>query len=140
MKKTLSFTLVLLTLCMALALPTYAALPEDNAVMPLWDNISSVYSDVGFGSDGIASATGSLVKKSGVQSVEGSMTVYKNIDGEWVFLTSATNSTTGYTFVVNADFAWESGAEYKAVLYVTAYRNGVGESIEKIVYKTAPTA
>ena len=139
MKKTIAMTLIILTLCVSFALPSYAALPETDTVMPLWDNISSVYSDIGFGADGIASATGSLVRKTGVELTEGTMTVYKNVGGEWVYLTSAYNSATRGTLAVNADFAYESGVEYKSVFNATAYRNGVPESIEKTEYRTAPT-
>ena len=139
MKKILSFTLVLLTLCMMFVLPAYAALPEDNAVMPLWDNISSVISEIAFSSDGYGYAEGSVVRKVGVELLEGTMTVYENVDGEWEFVTSAYNSATRGSLGVAAQFTPEAGVEYKAVFYVTAYRNGVGESVEKIVYRTAPT-
>jgi len=139
MKKTISFALILLALSLLFAVPSYAALPEDNAVMPLWDNISTVISDIGFTSEGIGSAEGAVVRKAGVELVEGTMSVYKNVDGEWEFVTSAYKSATRGTLAMGAQFNAEPGVEYKAVFYVTAYKNGVGESVEKIVYRTAPT-
>ena len=139
MKKILSLILVLFTLCTAFALPTYAALPEDNAVMPLWENINAVSSEIAFTSEGIGSAEGVVVRKVGVELLEGTMTVYKNVNGGWEFVTSAYNSATRGTLGVAAPFEAVPGVEYKAVFNATAYRNGVGESIEKIVYRTCPT-
>ena len=138
MKKTISIALILLALSLLFAVPSYAALPEDNAVMPLWDNISTVISDLVFTSDGVGTASGAVVRKIGVELLEGTMSVYKNVNGEWVLVGSDYNSATRGSLGVDFEFIGEPGVEYKAVFNVTAYRNGVGESVEKIVYRTAP--
>ena len=138
MKKTISIALILLALSLLFAVPSYAALPEDNAVMPLWDNISMISSDIGF-SGTLGTASAAVVRKVGVELLEGTMTLYQNVDGEWSFVDSAYNSATRGSLGVSLPFTAEPGVEYKAVFNVTAYRNGVGESVEKIVYKTAPT-
>jgi hypothetical protein len=137
MKKTISIALILLALSLLFAVPSYAALPEDNAVMPLWDNISMVTSDMTFiGTTGAAS--GGVVRKTGVELLEGTMSIYQNVNGDWVFVDSAYNSATRGSLGVGLEFTAVPGVEYKAVFNVTAYRNGVGESVEKIVYRTAP--
>ena len=138
MKKILSLAFALLTLCLAFAIPTYAALPENETVMPLWDNINTVLSDMGF-SGTIGTASGTVVRKTGVELLEGTMTVYQYVDGEWVYVDSAYNSATRGSLGVGLEFTGIPGEYYKAVFYITAYRNGVGESVEKIVYRTCPT-
>ena len=88
-----------------------------------------------YGNEG--NATGSLTKLSGVTSVEGTVTVYKLVGSDWVYVDSAYKSTTR-TLFVSVDFVAESGVQYKAVFEGTAYRGDVGESHTMTKYKTCP--
>jgi len=114
--------------------PCFAAVPP--TVTPLWDNISNMELDISFdGNEG--NARGSLTKQSGVTSVEGTVTVYKLVGSDWIYVDSAYKSTTR-TLGVSVDFVAESGVQYKAVFEATAYRGNVGESHTITKYKTCP--
>ena len=56
-----------------------------------------------------------MTKQSGATSVEGTVTVYKLVGSDWVYVDSAYESTKR-TLFVSVDFVAESGAQYKAVL------------------------
>lgn len=101
----------------------------------MWDNISTINLYLSFsGTSGEASVIAS--KKSGVTSIEGTLTVYENIDGEWEYVDSASKSTTRSSLSLTVQFDAVSGREYKAVFEVTAYKDGVGESDTTTTYKT----
>ena len=137
-KKLCSLLLAVLSLCLFFSLPSYAALPNDNIVAPQWDNIFSVSSNMGL-TPNPASAYGMVTKKTTSDWMEGTVTVYINEGGDWFVVSSAYNSTTGMTLVVNTDFIAVPGKEYKAVFNATVYKDGVGESVVKTVYKTCPS-
>lgn len=137
-KKLCSLLLAVLSLCLLFSIPSYAALPDDNVVVPQWDNIYSVSSDLGFGTT-TASSYGVVTKKTASDFMEGTVTVYINVGGDWFVVSSAYNSTTGMTLVVNTEFTAVPGKEYKAVFNATVYKNGVGESVSKTVYRTCPS-
>lgn len=133
-KKLVSCILICVTLLSVFVVPCFAAVPP--TITPLWDNISNMELDISFsGNEG--NATGSLVKQSGVTSSEGTVTVYKLVEGDWEYVDSAYKSTTR-TLAVSVDFVAESGVEYKAVFEGTAYRGDVGESHTVTKYKTCP--
>ena len=110
----------------------FAAAP--STVTPLWDNILDMELVISFyGNEG--SATGRLTKQSGVTSVERTVTVYKLVGSDWVYVDSVYQSTTR-TLFVSVDFVAESGVQYMAVFEGTAYRDDVGESHTMTNYKT----
>ncbi|MBE6632776.1 MAG: hypothetical protein E7620_00370 [Ruminococcaceae bacterium] len=137
-KRLCSLLLAVLSLCLLFSIPSYAALPDDDVVVPMWDNIFSISSNMGFGTNP-ASAYGQIVKKSASDLIEATITVYINVGGDWFVVSSAYNSTTEMTMIVYTEFAAVPGAEYKAVLNVTVYKNGIGESVEKTIYRTCPS-
>ena len=133
-RKLISCLLVCVILLSIFVVPCFAAVPP--TIAPLWDNISNMDLVISFyGNEG--NATGSLTKQSGVTSVEGTVTVYKLVNGDWVYVDSAYKSTTR-TLAVSVDFVAESGVQYKAVFEGTAYRGDVGESHTMTKYKTCP--
>lgn len=127
---------LLLTLMTLIVSPiaSFAALPEDNTVSPMWDSLSSIAFDVNF-DETLGRATAIVRKKSTASNIEATVTVYKQIGtDEWEFLSSNYGQKSVGTLVVSSDFTPEVGATYKAVLVVTAYTNNVPETetIERI--------
>ena len=105
-------------------------------VAPLWNNISEIDLIVGIsGNNG--NATGTLIRQSGVTKTEGTLTLYKQVGDDWIYVDSAYKSSTR-GLAVSIDFYAESGVQYKAVFEGTAYRGDVGESHTITRYKTCP--
>ncbi len=137
MKKLISALVVALLLCSAMIAPSYAAVSEPD-IMPLWDSIYSAQLEIAFGGDGGLSGTaaGAARRQTTATSIEGTVTVYKNVDGEWVFVNSAYNSTTRMSLGVSCDFEAEKGVEYMAIFDVTAYTGSVGEDFTMDAFRT----
>lgn len=137
MKKTISVILITLMIVLGTLLPAYAALPEDNTIQPLWDNISSMTSNFGFdGTDGSAAAA--CVRKTGVSLLEGTLKVYENVNGNWVYVTEVSKSATFGTLAMSVHFTCKGGTQYRSDFTVTAYKNGVAETATKTTYQTCP--
>ena len=131
MKKTIALGMALILLaCMGVG--TYAAVPDP--IVPLWDNINSMTNVIVFdGNDGTASAV--IIGKPGTTRITGTLTVYKSVDGEWVYVDSAAD--TGKTSLsLTVDFTGEDDVQYKSVFEVTATRNGIDEDETKTAYRT----
>lgn len=137
MKKIVKLCLLALTSILVLSLMTvscFAAQPP--TVMPLWDNILDIDLIIGIdGNSGTATAT--LSKQPGATKSDGTLTLYKQIGDNWIYVDSAYKSSTR-GLAVNIDFYAESGVQYKAVFEGTAYRGDVGESHTITRYKTCP--
>lgn len=134
MSKFISCLLVCAALLSIFIIPCFAATPP--SVTPLWDNISDMDLVISFyGNEG--NATGSMAKQSGVTKCEGTVTVYKLVGDDWIYVDSAYKSTTR-TLAVSVDFVAESGVQYKAVFEGTAYRGTVAESHTMTKYDTCP--
>ncbi len=113
-----------------LATTTFAAVPE--MVQPRWVSILEMVVDMSFdGTEG--NATGSSIKKSTADFIEGTVVVYKWINNDWEYVGEAYNSRSIGTLAVSVDFEAEMGRRYKAEFTVTAYTDGVPES-ETIEY------
>ena len=136
MKKTIIAGFLCLILITLSVIPCYAY-AGDSTLQPMWDNIAAIDLQITFnGTNGTASVTAS--KKTGVTSMEGTLTVYENIGGSWEYVDSNSGSTTRNSLAVTVEFEAVSGREYKAVFEVTAYKNDVGESDSSTSYKTCP--
>lgn len=137
MKKIVKLCLLTLTSILVLSLMTvscFAAKPP--TVAPLWNNISEIDLIVGIsGNNG--NATGTLIKQPGTTRSEGTLTLYRQVGDNWIYVDSAYKSSTR-GLAVSIDFYAESGVQYKAVFEGTAYRGDVGESHTITRYKTCP--
>ena len=137
MKKIVKLCLLTLTSILVLSLMTvscFAAKPP--TVAPLWNNISEIDLIVGIsGNNG--NATGPLIKQPGATRSEGTLTLYRQVGDNWIYVDSAYKSSTR-GLAVSIDFYAESGVRYKAVFEGTAYRGDVGESHTITRYKTCP--
>lgn len=128
MKKTTKITVTLL-LALAMIIPAtlgaFAALPE--TVQPRWTSIAIIELDIAFvGSDG--NATGLARKQSTATNIEGILTVYKLVDGEWVFVDDTSGEKPVGTLALSVDFYAEEGVTYKAEFEVTAYTGNSPET------------
>ncbi|MBQ8397849.1 MAG: hypothetical protein IJX53_06605 [Clostridia bacterium] len=127
MKRIISFVLAVLITSM-LVIPTLAAtVTPGETVSPYWSNMSSIIVEVSF-PNGTGSATVDVGRVFGVTtSIEGTLTVYEDVDGEWVFVDSVSGSSVrslGLELYFNAT----SGTTYKAVADITAYSSTGSES------------
>ena len=114
-----------------------AALPRDEAIMPLWTSIYEVEVSLNFsGTTGIPAGIAS--KQSTASSIEGTLTVYEEVDNEWIEVDSWYKRVTRGTLVVGEDFEATSGVRYKAVFYVVAYTGTTPESETFEIIKTCP--
>lgn len=128
MKKT---TKILVTVLLALAMiipaavPAFAAIPE--TVQPRWTSIATIQLDMTFdGADG--NATGVARKQGTATNIEGTVTVYKQVGNDWVYVEDTYAQKSVGTLIVSVDFYAEEGTTYKMVFEVTAYTGNAAET------------
>ncbi len=136
MKKFLAIVLVMTSVVAMFVLPTSAALPQEPSIQPMWENIRTVYSNMSFdGTEGCA--YGYAVRKTDTDSIEGIMTVYKIVDGRWIYVASEAKDTSeNYGVAFEFYFTGEVGYEYVLVFEVYAYSPAGGEDHTKYCYET----
>ena len=127
-KKKTILVVVALMIAMMYVMPlNIFAATKPGQVTPLWVSIRDVGLDIIFdGSEGIASATAR--KQSASNLIEGTLYLYELVDGEWEYIDEIYNSKAVGTLSLDIFFDCTEGVTYKAVLTVTAYTNGVGET------------
>lgn len=113
------FMSLILTLCFTIS-PFAAHVPSDEEIMPLWESIHYMEVNTNF-SGGKYNAVGSASKQSTATSIEGTLTIYQEINGEWVYLAEWSKSVTRGTLAVSGSVDATTGSNYKAVFEVTAY-------------------
>ena len=128
MKKTTRILSLIAACFICISAFSFSAYANDYGVMPCYDNISAATINITF-DEGVGTAKGTVTKVTGVTSMDGTMEVYKEVNGEWVFVDSATATTTGRRLSVTVNFDAEQGVNYKAVLTIVAY----GATTETIV-------
>lgn len=129
--KRLMAVMLLVVFAMTLAVGVNAALPE--TVEPMWDNITRMTNLFSFnGSSGTSSCT--LVARSGTTSIEGTITIYQQIDGEWVFVDSTSDSSSSMVLTMSLTVDGEADGYYMSVFEVTVTRNGIEETASKTAY------
>ena len=130
MKKSTKITLSLLCILVTVfssTVPAFAALPENNTVQPMWDNISYIHLGLNF--DGThGNACGTAIKEVGATSIEGIITMYRLEGIDWVYFAHRRGAADVGSLGISLDFVAHEGVMYKAVFEVTAYRDGVGET------------
>ncbi len=121
----LSLSLALLMLC-SLPISALAAQPEESTVQPRWTSIATMDVDMAF-LDGRGTAVGSARKQSTASHIQGTLYVYKKVGSDWVYVGHAEGSKAVGTLGLSVYFACEIGVQYKAVLRVFAFTNGISE-------------
>ena len=138
MKKSFLKVLVcLLAAIMLFSVNVFAIEEEQSSVSPRWVSIFDIDLTMAI-SDNVGNVTGSASKKTTASRIEGTLYLYEDIDGEWVYVDEVYKSKTIGTLAMGIDFPAVSGREYKAEFVVTAYTNGVAETETVYNYKTCP--
>lgn len=126
--KTVATMLVISIMVILLSLTSFAAMPEDDGIMPLWDSVYEVEVYVEF--NGTTCMPGGIAsKQSTATSIEGTLTVYEEVHGQWIELYSWYKRVTRGSLVLGEDFVATSGVRYKAVFEVTAYTGTTSETV-----------
>lgn len=136
-KKVKAFIMVLVISVMMIlsSLPSFAIMPEEDGIMPLWESVYEVEVYVEF--NGTTCMPGGIAsKQSTATSIEGTLTVYEEVDGQWEELYSWYRRVTRGSLVLGEDFEATSGVRYKAVFEVTAY---TGTTPETVVFEDIGT-
>ena len=136
MKKVIS-VLSLVALLVCLMAPSVCAAGSDG-ITPRWTGIIDVNAFLNFyGTEG--EATLSSTKDSSTTKIEGVVTIYKWVNGQWVYVDSMTKSTTRSTVFIAIVFDGISGVQYKMEAKVTAYSGTtVIEEFTDVKYATCP--
>lgn len=109
----------------------------NSSIEPRYNSINTMDCHIAFNVlDG--EAGGIAIKKSSASSVEGTLVVYKQNGNSWIYVDEAYKSVTRGTLGVSVDFVAESGVTYKAEWTVTAYTNGVPETVVIEDIQTCP--
>lgn len=118
-KKRYGFVLVVMLVAMFL-LPTTAMVPECGEVMPLFESISTASVDIVFdGTTGVVGAN--ATKQSTATSISGTLTLFEEMNGEWIEMDSWYKSVSRGTLAINQSFDADNGVRYKAVFDIVAY-------------------
>ena len=128
MKRTTKITVILL-LVFAMMLPATLSLfaAKPRTVQPRWTSIATIELTLIFsGTEGNAGAVAR--KQSTATNLEGTLTVYKQVGNDWVFVADTYGQKPVGSLGLSVDFTGEIGVLYKAVFEVTAYTGNVGET------------
>ena len=131
MKKSLNkkiiISLLAIIMLFSCSVNIFAALPQNNEIMPLWDNIAAVSTNFTFeGNEGTAAAT--ATKYSYADSIEGTLYVYAWKNNDWQYVDSVYGSKSVGTLGLVIEFIGETGVQYKAVFIVTAHDGEYAET------------
>ena len=127
MRRNLILFFIIVFSAVLLAVSANAAVPENDGVMPCWENMSDISLSIGFDGD-VGTATISALRVAGVTtSIEATLEVYKKSGSRWVFVDDTSGSSTRALFL-DLEFDAVEGTQYKAVAYVTAYGPNGAES------------
>ena len=108
-----------------------------TAITPRWVSINSMDVDMAFvGSTGNASGTAG--KQSTATSIEGWLTVFELIDGEWEEVDQWYSYRTRGNLGISGDFVCQSGQSYKAKFEIIVYTGTFTEEETIEVIKTCP--
>lgn len=136
MKKVISvLSLVALLVCL---MASSVCASGSVGVTPRWTGIADVNAFLDFyGTEG--EATLASTKDSSTTKLEGVVTIYKWANGQWVYVDSASKSTTRATLGIGLVFDGISGVQYKMEATVTAYSGTtVIEEFTDVKYATCP--
>lgn len=118
-----------------LTTPISAELPDSGIIAPQWESIVNIKVDFIF-SDSIATLTVTRRDQT-VTKLEGTLTVYKKVGNNWVYVTS-NSDTSARALAIDVEFAPVSGVTYKAVAEVTAYSSSGSEPATSSKIATCP--
>ena len=136
-KKSVLVMILLVALLCSFCVNVSAYEGSKTTITPRWVSIYSINLDMAFDEEG-GTVAAVATKKSGASLIEGTLYLYKLVNGEWVYMDEWYRSKAIGTLGISGDCVSESGVTYKGVFTVTAYANGVPET-ETVEYtKTCP--
>ncbi|MBE6534615.1 MAG: hypothetical protein E7678_06600 [Ruminococcaceae bacterium] len=135
--KTKKLISLIVTVALLLCFSTNTFSLGISAVTPRWVSISSMELNIVFDGN-YAVATGLASKQSTATSIEGTVTLYKLVDDEWVYMDEWYNYRTRGTLAVSGEFSCESGVTYKAEFVVTVYTGTFAETETTEISKRCP--
>ena len=127
--------LLVVMLLATAVVPTYAALPEDNTVTPLWTNTNSIDYTIVFGNNA-GNAESCVVAKYSPKTFNVSTYVYVKSGSQWVYVTEAHETRTGMAIATSCYFSATPGEEFRVDYMFTISGNGIDEVIEMTAYDT----
>ena len=137
MKKLMSLILAMLMMSVFVVSASAAVVAPGETVTPYWNNISSITVEVSF-PNGTGSATVDVSRVYGVTtSIEGTLTLYKYVNGDWVYMDS-TSGSSERALGLELYFDAVGGTTYKAVADITAYSSTESESASISDTETCP--
>lgn len=137
MKKIIAAVVLIFALSMLTSVTSLAAVGNDDLIMPLWDSISSVELDMTFVS-GNGNVMGVARKQPTATGIEAWLYLYKEVNGEWVFVDDNYVGFPRGSLGMGIDFPCESGVTYMAIFVVTAYTGDAAESETFYCTETCP--
>ena len=137
-KKIIIALVLTVVLALGASVSAIAALPDTPTIEPQWESIG--YTSLNTTFDGTSgNSLGVARKKSTATSIEGTLTVYKQVGSSWVFVGSDSGSkTTVSSLILSVDFVCQSGVTYKSIMTITGYTGTSAESETFEVVKTCP--
>ena len=128
-RETIKLSLLMILTAFVLCYLSVSVAARDNGdiVSPRWTNIHTINVEMAF-NDGTGTVTAIASKKAGVNSIEGTLYLYKLINGEWVYINEWYGRKSVGTLAVSGQFICESGVTYKGVFTVVAYGNEITET------------
>ena len=137
-QKIITALVLAVVLAVSASISTFAALPDTPSIEPQWESIG--YTSLNTTFDGTSgNSLGVAAKKSTATSIEGTLTVYKQVGSSWVFVGSDSGSkTTVSSLILSVDFVCQSGVTYKSIMTITGYTGTSAESETFEVVKTCP--
>ena len=108
-----------------------------TAVTSRWVSINSMDVDMAFVGN-VGNASGTAGKQSTATSIEGWLTVFELIDGEWEEVDQWYSCRTRGNLGISGDFVCQSGKSYKAKFEIVVYTGTATEEETIEVIKTCP--
>ena len=134
MKKQIMIFMFAIMLMTTVIIPVGAA-TVDNSTQPLWTNTVSVNCSLDF-DNGIGYAGSSVKAFPGTSSIKTDIMIYKQVNGEWIYVTELHDTQYKTTSNLCCEFAAENGADYRADYTITVTKSGIDEIINQTNYKS----
>ncbi len=133
MRKKVICIVLLTVLITCTSLNVNAAVPDNNTIEPLWNNIYLISESFSFiGTEGSAEAV--IYGQSGTTYIECTTTIYKQVGSGWSYVNSDTDYAYSSVLIASLDVTGSYNGYYKAVFDIKVTRNGTTETESTTAY------
>lgn len=139
MKKIAIFLLTAILLTSFFGVSSFAAVPSQPIVQPLWTNTITFDTTISIDDEtDVKTGTASLkvIGMFGADRIVGEIQIYRISGGEWIPYKYETKTVYSNNFSMEVTFDCIARCSYKVSYTATVYRNGVGETITRNLYDT----